>query len=84
MTLVEFAPGNPRPRALTVAAAAADQGRQVVTVAPDDDEIASHARFILPVHDTVREEFSPLHYHVFAGYLASYSATQLGRLPFQA
>jgi glucosamine--fructose-6-phosphate aminotransferase (isomerizing) len=77
-------PGRSRPRALTVAAAAADQGRQVITVAPDDDEIASHARFVLPVRGRVREEFSPLLYHVFASYLASYSATQLGRRPFQA
>ena len=78
-------PGRSRSRAITVAAIARDQGRQVVGVIPeDDDEIARHARFVLPVRGRVREEFCPLLYHVFACYLASYTASQLGRRPFQA
>lgn len=77
-------PGRSRWRAVTIAAIARDQGRRVIAVTPEDDqEIPRHARFILPVHGQVREEFSPLLYHIFACYLASYSATQLGRLPFQ-
>jgi glutamine---fructose-6-phosphate transaminase (isomerizing) len=78
-------PGRSRSRAVTVAAIASDQGRQVVGVIPeDDDEIARHASFVLPVRGRVREEFSPLLYCVFACYLAPYAATQLGRRPFQA
>lgn len=78
-------PGRSRWRAVTLAALAKDQGRRVVAVTPGDDhEITRHAGFVLPVLGEVREEFSPLVYHVFACYLASYSATQLGRRPFQA
>lgn len=72
-------------RATTVAATAQEQGRRLIAVVPaDDHKTTSHASFVLPVHGRVREEFSPLLYHVFASYLASYLATQLGRLPFQA
>jgi glucosamine--fructose-6-phosphate aminotransferase (isomerizing) len=39
---------------------------------------------MLPVRGSVREEFSPLLYHVFAGYTACYLAGELGRMPFQA
>ena len=54
-------PGRSRSRAITVAAIARDQGRQVIGVIPeDDDEIARHARFVLPVRGRVREEFSSL------------------------
>ncbi len=78
-------PGRSHWRAVTLAAMAQDQGRRVVAVTPgDDDEITRHAGFVLPVLGEVREEFSPLVYHVFACYLASYSATQLGRWPFLA
>jgi glutamine---fructose-6-phosphate transaminase (isomerizing) len=78
-------PGRSRWRAAGVAATARELGRRVIAVAPtDDSEIADHARALLPVSGQVREEFSVLLYHIFASYLASYLATRLGRLPFQA
>jgi hypothetical protein len=36
------------------------------------------------VHGAVRTEFSPVLYHLFADYVASYVATRLGRLLFQS
>jgi glutamine---fructose-6-phosphate transaminase (isomerizing) len=78
-------PGRSRWRAAMVAATADDQHREVIAVTPaDDHEITSRARFVLPVRGQVREELSPLLYHVFVGYLAAHLATQLGRLPFRA
>ncbi len=38
---------------------------------------------VLPVHGEVREEFSPLLYHLFASYVAAHIAARLGRCPFQ-
>jgi hypothetical protein len=43
-----------------------------------------HAHVVLPVHGEVREEFSPLLYHLFADYVASYVAARLGRSLFQS
>jgi len=39
---------------------------------------------VLPVHGAVREEFSPVLYHLFANYVASYVAARLGRSLFQS
>jgi glutamine---fructose-6-phosphate transaminase (isomerizing) len=78
-------PGRSRWRAAGLAAAARQRGRQVIAVTREDDtDVTSHAQVALPVRGHAREEFSPLLYHVFAGYVASYLAERLGRLPFQA
>ena len=79
-------PGRSHWRAVTLAAMAQGSGTpgRRGDHPSDNDEITRHAGFVLPVLGEVREEFSPLVYHVFACYLASYSATQLGRWPFQA
>jgi glucosamine--fructose-6-phosphate aminotransferase (isomerizing) len=78
-------PGRSHWRAAGLAAAARQRGRQVIAVTREDDtDIAGHAHIVLPVRGAAREEFSPLLYHVFAGYVASYLAQRLGRLPFQA
>jgi glucosamine--fructose-6-phosphate aminotransferase (isomerizing) len=78
-------PGRSHWRAADVAALARRQGRQVIAVTRDDDtEVTASASVHLPVQGRVREEFSPLLYHVFAGYVASYLAQRLQRLPFQA
>lgn len=78
-------PGRSYRNAVRVAAVARELGRHVIAVTADDDrEVSHHARAVLPVHSQVREEFSPLLYHLFASYLASYLATHLGQLPFQA
>jgi len=39
---------------------------------------------VLPVHGAVREEFSPVLYHLFANYVASYVTARLGRALFQS
>jgi glucosamine--fructose-6-phosphate aminotransferase (isomerizing) len=46
--------------------------------------VTAHACAVLPVRGRAREEFSQLPYHIFAGYVTSCLARQLGRLPFQA
>jgi len=78
-------PGRSRHRAAALAALARQQGRQVIAVTDAQDTgVAAHASAVLPVQGRTREEFSPLLYHIFAGYVASHLARQLGRLPFQA
>jgi hypothetical protein len=39
---------------------------------------------VFPVHGAVREEFSPVLYHLFANYVAAYVTARLGRLLFQS
>jgi glutamine---fructose-6-phosphate transaminase (isomerizing) len=78
-------PGRSHWRAGEVAATAGRQGRQVIAVTgQNDSDISAHAVAVLPVQGQAREEFSPLLYHVFAGYVAYHLAERLGRLPFQA
>jgi glutamine---fructose-6-phosphate transaminase (isomerizing) len=75
-------PGRSHWRAVELAALARRQGRLVVAVTDAADAgVAACASAHLPVHGQVREEFSPLLYHVFAGYLASYLAGRLSRPP---
>lgn len=78
-------PGRSLPRAAALAAQANSLGRRVIAVtASDDTAVSRHAHAVLPVHGTVREEFSPLLYHLFADYTACYLAQHLTRSPFQA
>lgn len=78
-------PGRSHWRAAELAALARRQGRQVIAITDAADTgVTASASAQLPVQGQVREEFSPLLYHVFAGYLASYLAERLRRLPFQA
>src|SRR5581483_3952687 len=78
-------PGRSHWRAGDLAATARALGRRVIAVTHrDDTEVTQHTHFVLPVHGEVREEFSPLLYHVFAGYVASYVAARLGRSLFQS
>lgn len=77
-------PGRSLWRAAELAAIARRQGRRVIAVADAvDTEVATGSFADLPIVGCVREEFSPLLYHVFAGYLASYLAERLHRMPFQ-
>ena len=77
-------PGRSHWRAGDLAATARALGRRVIAVThKDDTEVTRHAHAVLPVQGEVREEFSPLLYHLFAGYVASYVAERLGRLLFQ-
>ena len=78
-------PGRSHWRAQSVAATARGLGRRVIAVThTDDTEVTRHAHMVLPVHGEVREEFSPLLYHLFASYVAAHVAERLGRYPFQS
>ena len=60
-------------------------GRRVIAVThKDDTEVTRHAYAVLPVQGEVREEFSPLLYHLFASYVASHVTERLGRRLFQS
>lgn len=78
-------PGRSYWRAGDSAATARGLGRRVIAVTHKDDiEVTRHAHTVLPVHGEVREEFSPLLYHLFSDYVASYVAERLGRSLFQS
>jgi glutamine---fructose-6-phosphate transaminase (isomerizing) len=78
-------PGCSYWRASDLAATARALGRRVIAVTHKDDaEVTRHAHAALPVQGDVREEFSPLLYHLFASYVASYVAERLGRSLFQS
>ncbi|CAN98385.1 put. Sugar isomerase domain containing protein [Sorangium cellulosum So ce56] len=77
-------PGRAHRRASEIAEAARGLGRRVFAVVHEaDTEVSRHAILTLPVAGEAREAFSPLLYHLFAGYVASHVAERLGRLPFQ-
>lgn len=77
-------PGRSHRRAGHVVAAARRLGRRVIVVAQEHDAaLARHAHAVLPVPASVPEEFSPLLYHVFAGYTAAVAAQLRGRMAFQ-
>lgn len=83
-TFVIAPPGRSHWKAVEVAAHAHRLGRRVVAVAHEDDTaVLRHAHTALPVEGQVREEFSPLLYHLFASYLASFVTERLGRMLFQ-
>jgi glutamine---fructose-6-phosphate transaminase (isomerizing) len=78
-------PGSSHQAAADVAATAGELGRHVIAVTHQGHtDVTRHASTVLPVHGDTREEFTPLLYHVFASYLASFTAHRLGRRPFQA
>ncbi|GDY59607.1 hypothetical protein SVIO_102300 [Streptomyces violaceusniger] len=77
-------PGRSQQRAARLAEQASRLGRHVIAVVDrNETDLIAYADAVLPVHGPVREEFSPLLYHLFAGYTASYTAQRLERLPFQ-
>ena len=78
-------PGRSHWRAESAAATARGLGRRVIVVAHrDDTQVSRHAHIVLPVHGEVREEFSPVLYHLFASYVAAHVAERLDRCPFQS
>lgn len=83
-TIIIAPPGRSYWRALDLAKTAKSLGRRIVAVVHEsDDQIAPLADFVFPVVGEVREEFSPLVYHVSANLFASYLAESLGRMLFQ-
>lgn len=84
-TFIIAPPGRSYWRAIELARQAHQLGRRVVAVTQDGDtDIAPLADFVFPVMGKVREEFSPLLYHIAANLFASYLAENLGRKLFQA
>lgn len=83
-TFVVAPPGRSYQRALDLVKQAKELGRRVAAVvAAGDDQIAPLADFVFPVAPGIREEFSPLAYHLPANYFASFLAEELGRKLFQ-
>jgi glucosamine--fructose-6-phosphate aminotransferase (isomerizing) len=83
-TFVIAPPGRSHWRAIELVKTAKQLGRRVAAVIQtDDQEIAGEAQMVLPVVGTVREEFSPLVYHVAADLFAAYLTEALGRKLFQ-
>ena len=76
-------PGRSHWRAVQLVDTIKKTGRRFVAIAKDDDHEMTSADFVLPVVGEVREEFSPLVYHVAADLFASYLADALGRKLFQ-
>jgi glutamine---fructose-6-phosphate transaminase (isomerizing) len=84
VTILIAPPGRSHERAVELAEGARSLGRRLVAVVREGDQaIARHAEFVFPVQGDVREAFSPLVYHLFASYLASFLAEALGRALFQ-
>ncbi len=78
-------PGRSYGRAVALTKTAKAIGHSVIAIVQDDDqEIAPLADFVLPVVGNVREEFSPLVYHLASNFIASFWAEALGRMLFHS
>ncbi|WP_055697929.1 SIS domain-containing protein [Streptomyces silaceus] len=75
-------PGASHARAVDLVARATGIGRRVVAVARHGDPAVAGAHRVLPTHGEIREEWSPLVDHVFAGLLGAGLGDALGRVPF--
>jgi glucosamine--fructose-6-phosphate aminotransferase (isomerizing) len=83
-TFVIAPPGKGYWRAVELAKAAKEKGRLVIAVVnQNDQEVAAYADHVFPVIGDVREEFSPLIYHIAADLVAAYLTIELGRALFQ-
>lgn len=84
-TFVIAPPGKSYWRAEELAKAAKEKGRRVVAIVNQDDKgVSQYADYILPVVGEVREEFSPLVYHIAADLFAANLTMELGRSLFQS
>jgi glucosamine--fructose-6-phosphate aminotransferase (isomerizing) len=78
-------PGRSYQRAAKLAHAAHHYGRRVVAVINDGDtEISPHVDYVFPIPGYIREEFSPLVFHIATNFFASYLTEYLERKPFQS
>jgi len=83
-TVIIAPPGRSYWRAVDLAQTARKLGRRLIAVVEEGDtQIAPLADFVFPVVGRVREEFSPLVYHVSANLFAARLAEALGRMLFQ-
>ena len=76
-------PGRSHWRAVQLVDTIKRAGRRFVAIVKEGDRELTSADFVLPVVGEVREEFSPLVYHIAADLFASYLADALGRKLFQ-
>jgi glutamine---fructose-6-phosphate transaminase (isomerizing) len=76
-------PGRSHWRAVQLVDTIKKAGRRFVAIVKEDDRELTQTDFVLPVVGEVREEFSPLVYHVAGDLFASYLADALGRKLFQ-
>ena len=84
-TFIIAPPGNAHWRAIELAEMVKNYGRRLVAVVKHDNHrIIEHADFTLPVIGDVREEFSPLVYHIAADFFACFLAESTGRHLFQS
>ncbi|HUF36993.1 MAG TPA: SIS domain-containing protein [Anaerolineales bacterium] len=78
-------PGRSHWRAVKLAEQVKKLGRRLAVVVRDgDDEIAVHADFVFPVMGDMREELTPLVYHVPSNFFAARITVNLGRMLFQS
>ncbi len=83
-TFVIAPAGRSHWRAIGIVEKAKGKGRRVAAVVPEDDgEISGMVDYLFPVVGNVREEFSPLVYHIAADLFAAYLTGGLGRKIFQ-
>ncbi len=84
MPIVIFAAkGNSHWRAIEIANLSKSLGKRVMVVG-DGELLNNGFDFIISLPDTVREEFSPLYFHVISDYLAGYLTEELGRKLFRS
>lgn len=77
-------PGKGYWRAVDLAKTAKEKGRLLIAVIQEDDQvIRNYADFIFPIKTDIREEFSPLIYHIPADLVAAYLTIELNRNLFQ-
>ena len=78
-------PGRSHWRAVKLADLVKKLGRRLAVVVQDgDDEIAQLADYVFPVMGEVREELTPLVYHIPSNFFASRITENLGRMLFQS
>ena len=83
-TFIIAPPGKGYWRAVDLAKTAKELGRRIVAIVnQDEQEISGLAEFVFRVPGKMREEFSPLIYHIAADLFGSYLTEELGRNPFQ-
>ena len=77
-------PGRSHSRAVDLAELAKKLGRRVIAIVEEDDQdMIAQADLTFPIVGKVREEFSPLVYHIAVEFYSAYLTTALGRLLFQ-
>ena len=83
--VIFVAEGKSHWRAVEIANYGKALGKRVMVVATENDDIFNEDfNFSVPLPGNVREEFSPLYYHLISDFLAGYLAEELGRKLFRS